>query len=106
MSSKPFKLSKVFDIPIVDNIPAENGIFIVRSTSKEAFEKKLSDLLDRLTKNDVVKILAIGFRPDHPVTNAKWFTEVWIGIDKAEEHKSLVHYHCGRQIVVGNRKKE
>ena len=81
MSSLPFQLG----CPVVDVLPAENGVYVLRSRNKTACIKELIRIREHLTKRDVIKAFFIGERPDYPIPVCRCFAEVHIGIGKADE---------------------
>ena len=80
MSSTPFCLG----IPVVDNVPAEKGSYVLRAKDESELSRKINVLQGQLSKNDLIKIYYIGYRPDCPIPVSRFFAEVYVGIGEAE----------------------
>lgn len=76
MSSLPFKLG----LPVLDIIPPEDGVYILRSTDPEHRARKLARLQRSLSEKDLITFWDLGFKPDHPCPVSMFFTEVRITI--------------------------
>ena len=81
MSSAPFSLG----LPVVDQVPLSTGSLVLRSKSKEAEDIKLHRLRGMLTEDDLILVHTIGYRPDHPVPVAMWFSEVKVVMGGAKD---------------------
>lgn len=84
MSSAPFCLG----VPVVDDIPAESGTYVLRTRSYHDLALKVNDLQNRLSKRDLIKLYFIGYRPDKPIPVGRLFTEVAVDIGGAQEWQS------------------
>lgn len=71
-------------LPVVDSIPHESGSYVVRSKNKAELSDKIQRLQADLSKNDLIKIYIIGFRPDYPIPVGRFFAEIYVGIGEAE----------------------
>lgn len=88
MSSAPFCLG----VPVVDDIPAESGIYVLRTRSYHDLALKVNDLQNRLSKRDLIKLYIIGFRPDKPIPVGRLFTEVAVDIGGAQKRHPIYGY--------------
>lgn len=71
--------------PVVDDIPAESGIYVLRTREDHDVGIKVRELQDRLTKHDLIKIYHIGYRPDKPIPVSRYFTKIHVELGNAEE---------------------
>lgn len=102
MSSAPFCLG----IPVMDDLPAESGSYVLRTRGKKEFTEKIQDLQNKLTVRDLIKIYFIGYRPDSPVPVSRYFAEVCIEIGGAEGWQNGFGYwnsSCYHCIATGMR---
>ena len=90
MSSVPFCLG----VPVVDDIPAESGTYVLRTRSYHDLALKVNDLQDRLSKRDLIKLYIIGYRPDKPIPVGRLFTEVVVDIGLAQKRQSIYGLWC------------
>lgn len=75
MSSKPFKMGlKIIDKPWM-GYPRH---FILRAVSREDAEKKINQIIVREPLNAQIVVEHMGFRPDRPVSIARYFCEITI----------------------------
>ena len=81
MSSTPFCLG----LRVVDELPAQTGEYVLRSRDEQDLSSKVQKLQSILTKNDLIKIYHIGYRPDKPIPVSRYFAEICVEIGKAEE---------------------
>ena len=88
MSSVPFCLG----VPVVDDIHAESGIYVLRTRSYHDLALKVNDLQDRLSKRDLIRFFIIGYRPDKPIPVGRLFTEVMVYIGGAQEWQPTFGY--------------
>lgn len=86
MSSAPFQLG----VPIVDSLPNENGTYILRTRNEEDALSEINRLRKNLTKNDLIKVYYIGYRPDNPIPVSRYFTEICIDIGYADVWMSML----------------
>ena len=88
MSSTPFNLG----IPVVDSIPPEGGKYVLRAKDEADLSLKIQTLQNALSKNDLIRIYYIGYRPDRPIPVNRFFAEISVEIGEAEVwHKGLWH---------------
>ena len=102
MSSTPFCLG----LPVVNDIPAESGSYVLRSRDKNELSHQIQRLQAKLSKDDLIKVYYIGYRPDHPVPVSRFFTEIYVGIGEAEEWQQgfgLWNHTCYHRIATGRR---
>lgn len=86
MSSTPFDLG----LPVVDSVPPERGRYVLRAKDETDLSRKIQALQYTLSKNDLIRIHFIGYRPDKPVPVSRFFAEVWVEIGEAGAwHKGL-----------------
>ena len=81
MSSIPFSLG----IPVVDELPPQSGQYVLRSKDEQDLSRKVQKLQSGLTKDDLIKVYYIGYRPDRPIPVSRYFAEIYVGIGEAEE---------------------
>lgn len=102
MSSTPFNLG----LPVVDSVPPEGGEYVLRAKDKSDLSRKIQTLQITLSKNDLIKIYFIGYRPDRPIPVSRFFAEISVEIGKAEGwHKGfgLWNYSLWHRIATGMR---
>lgn len=101
MSSTPFCLG----IPVVDELPTQSGQYVLRSRDKQDLLRKVQKLQSVLTKNDLIKIYHIGYRPDKSFPVSRYFAEIYVGIGEAEEWQQsygiLWNYTLYHRIATG-----
>lgn len=103
MSSTPFCLG----LPVVDDLPAESGSYVLRAKDQKELAEKIRNLQDRLTVKDLIKIYFIGYRPDSPVPVSRYFAEIHLKICGDEERHSMHGYWgCYHRIATGMRGEE
>ena len=81
MSSTPFNLG----IPVMDDVPPRSGSYVLRSKDENGLSRKIQELQHLLSKNDLIRIYYIGYRPDWPIPVSRYFAEIYVGIGEAEE---------------------
>ena len=72
MSSTPFNLG----IPVVDSVPPEGGKYVLRAKDEADLSLKIQALQNALSKNDLIRIYFIGYRPDRPIPVNRFFAEI------------------------------
>lgn len=97
MSSTPFQLG----VPVVDSLPNEDGTYILRTRSKDDAISEINRLRKNLTKNDLIKVYYIGYRPDNPIPVSRYFTEVSINIGIAERWMTMLPIGLYSLITTG-----
>ena len=80
MSSTPFCLG----LPVVNDIPLQGGSYVLRTKNEAELSQAIQKLQKNLSKNDLIKIYYIGYRPDHPIPVGRFFAEIYVGIGEAE----------------------
>lgn len=85
MSSLPFRLG----CPVVDELPCEDGIYVLRARNPENMFDKVDELKCKLCKNDLIRIYPIGYKPDDPIPVCRYFVEVHINIGAAPADGAL-----------------
>ena len=80
MSSTPFDLG----FPVVDNVPPEGGKYVLRAKDEADLSLKIQTIQNALSKNDLIMIYFIGYRPDKPIPVNRFFAEISVEIGKAE----------------------
>ena len=102
MSSTPFDLG----LPVVDIVPPEHGRYVLRAKDEADLSRKIQTLQYALSKNDLISIYFIGYRPDRPVPVSRFFAEIRVETGEAEEwHKGfgLWGYTLWHRIATGMR---
>lgn len=101
MSSMPFCLG----IPVVDELPPQNGQYVLRSRNEQDLSHKVQKFQSVLTKDDLIKIYCIGYRPDRPIPVSRYFAEIYVGIGEADEWQRslgrLWNYTLYHRIATG-----
>ena len=99
----PFDLG----LPVVDIVPPEHGTYVLRAKDKADLSRKIQTLQYALSKNDLISIYFIGYRPDRPVPVSRFFAEIRVETGKAAEewHKEfgLWDYTLWHRIATGMR---
>ena len=102
MSSTPFNLG----IPVVDSVPPEGGKYVLRAKDEADLSLKIQALQNALSKNDLIMIYFIGYRPDKPIPVSRFFAEISVEIGKAEVWRKgfgLWEYNLWHRIATGMR---
>jgi hypothetical protein len=102
MSSTPFNLG----LPVVDSVPPEGGEYVLRAKDESDLSRKIQTLQTTLSKNDLIKIFFIGYRPDRPIPVSRFFDEISVEIGKAEvwnKRFGLWNYSLWHRIATGMR---
>lgn len=102
MSSTPFNLG----LPVVDSAPPEGGKYVLRAKDESDLSRKIQNLQNILSKNDLIRIYFIGYRPDRPIPVSRFFAEISVEIGKADVwHKGfgLWDYNLWHRIATGMR---
>ena len=102
MSSTPFNLG----LPVVDSVPPEGGRYVLKAKDEADLSLKIQTLQNALSKNDLIMIYFIGYRPDRPIPVNRFFAEISVEIGKAEVwHKDLDYrrYNLWHRIATGMR---
>lgn len=101
MSSIPFCLG----IPVVDELPPQSGKYVLRARDEQDLSRKVQKLQSVLTKDDLIKIYYIGYRPDKPFPVSRYFAEICVEIGEAEEwqqgFRRLWNYTLYHRIATG-----
>lgn len=102
MSSKLFSLG----LPVVDELPTQSGRYVLRSRDESDLSRKVQNLQNTLSKNDLIRICFIGYRPDRTIPVSRFFAEISVEIGKAEGwHKGfgLWEYNLWHRTATGMR---
>ena len=102
MSSTPFNLG----IPVVDIVPPEGGEYVLKAKDEADLSLKIQTLQNALSKNDLIMIYFIGYRPDRPIPVNRFFAEISVEIGEAEvwhEGFGLWRYSLWHRIATGMR---
>lgn len=102
MSNTPFDLG----LPVVDSVPPERGRYVLRAKDETDLSRKIQTLQNALSKNDLIRIYFIGYRPDRPFPVSRFFAEIRVEIGEAEvRHKGfgLWGYNLWHRIATGMR---
>ena len=102
MSSTPFNLG----LPVVDSVPPEGGEYVLRAKDESDLSRKIQNLQNTISKNDLIKIYFIGYRPDRPIPVSRFFAEISVEIGKAEVWNKgfgLWNYNLWHRIATGMR---
>ena len=102
MSSTPFNLG----LPVVDSVPPEGGKYVLKAKDEADLSRKIQTLQNELSKNDLIRIYFVGYRPDRPIPVSRFFAEISVEIGKAEVwHKGfgLWRYNMWHRIATGIR---
>ena len=101
MSSTPFYLG----LPVVDELPTQSGKYVLRARDEQDLSRKVQKLQSVLTKDDLIKIYYIGYRPDRPIPVSRYFAEIYVGIGESEEwqqgFRRLWNYTLYHRIATG-----
>lgn len=95
----PFDLG----IPVVDRLEPSDGSVVLRTKDRDAMNDEINRIQLLLSKQDLIKVCPIGFRPDRPIPTAAYFTEVCIQKGKADEWMHLLGLFSGAwpRVVTG-----
>ena len=72
-------------LPVVDTLDVTSRNVVLRCNDADGLIGMIRHLQRLLSKNDMIKVYEIGYRPDKPIPRAKYFAEVHVSIGNAEE---------------------
>lgn len=101
MSSTPFCLG----LPVVDRLEATNMQCVLRTRNLKEADIEIHRIQNLLTSKDLIKAYPIGYRPDSPVPITKYFTEIHITINGADDWMYPLGMYSGAwwTVVTGRR---